>query len=504
MGLAWSPTWVLQTFLVAIIFWSYFVVSRRDAPAVEDIRPRPEPKSSAATSSTDKMASGQLVPGLEPCDFDGIPESYLDSLKQKWTSVRETFKGRGYDADSDPVVSPNNPADLDVFLLRYLRAERNNATAAEKRSLLSDGTRAALVSRAAKRLVKTMEYRMAYDCPKMYRRGSARELFFHDTNPGGVLYFADRGGMVDREGNLLLVGRFDLINQAETVMEPANHLRAGLFVVERAVGALALPQRRVSYILDLGPVREIPGHSDNDRFWGAHGWFQLEPGKEARKAARKLEKDLPASEAVEWQRPGARPHLRGHAGIDPEGLGTLREALRMMTEFYPEFLHKVYFLRPSIKFRLAFAVFSLWVDATTRAKFVLVPEGQEDRLLEDIDPGTLPPEFHPRAGTGRPLEGDTFLLDACVGYDMRASLPKTPPPELQRPGLKRARVLKEGATVASGPHPGDPVIGVAQGQMDVVVELSGASSEPRKTIRVVWPVEGFVDASLLNLGRGGH
>ena len=46
--------------------------------------------------------------------------------------------------------------------------------------------------------------------------------------------------------------RFGLMNQAATQLEVANHLRAGMFVVERALAKLKLPLRTCSYILDLG------------------------------------------------------------------------------------------------------------------------------------------------------------------------------------------------------------------------------------------------------------
>ena len=41
----------------------------------------------------------------------------------------------------------------------------------------------------------------------------------------------------------------------------------------------------------------------------------------------------------------------------PSGMPVLKEAMRMVTENYPELLHRVYFYRPSPLFRAAFAVF---------------------------------------------------------------------------------------------------------------------------------------------------
>ncbi len=68
-----------------------------------------------------------------------------------------------------------------------------------------------------------------------YQQGAARSLFFHDSNPGANIYFADRGNIFDREGRRVLVGRFSLMNHSWTEMEVSNHIRAGFFVVEQFI-----------------------------------------------------------------------------------------------------------------------------------------------------------------------------------------------------------------------------------------------------------------------------
>ena len=68
--------------------------------------------------------------------------------------------------------------------------------------------------------------------------------------------------MTKRQGRKVLVGRFSLMD---------NHLRAGMFVVERALGELKLPQRKVCYILDLGEISDDHGEKNNEMNNGGSG-----------------------------------------------------------------------------------------------------------------------------------------------------------------------------------------------------------------------------------------
>merc|ERR1712118_402808 len=107
----------------------------------------------------------------------------------------------------------------------------------------------------------------------------------------------------------------------------------------------------------------------------------------------------------------------------PDGLPVLKESLRMLTTYYPEQTKRIYFYRPNIIFRSIFRIFSLWVPADTRAKFVIVREGEEKQYFLApgvIDPMQAPPEL---GGQGKPLDGDRFLAAAISRYDSLASLP---------------------------------------------------------------------------------
>lgn len=189
-----------------------------------------------------------LLPELDIDDFAGLPATMLDELRVRWHGViRPRAVAAGYPIDLDPVLSPTSPADLDALLLRYLKAERH---AYPPRQSLTPDQCASIVASAVRRLDSSVDYRIEYDTLAFYRRGAARDLIFHDRNPGACLYFADRG-VVDREGRTVLIGRFGLLNQAMALYEVANHLRAGMFVVERAFGAMRLPQRKVGSALVL-------------------------------------------------------------------------------------------------------------------------------------------------------------------------------------------------------------------------------------------------------------
>jgi hypothetical protein len=119
------------------------------------------------------------------------------------------------------------------------------------------------------------------------------------------------------------------------------------------------------------------------------------------------------------------PHLAQHPTLS--GLGVLKEALRLMERQYPETLHRVYFYRPGLAFRLVFNVFRLWVPTTTRERFVLVRPGQEHAHFFapasaggcDLERESTPREL---GGYGPSLDGDRFLLKACERYDAEATL----------------------------------------------------------------------------------
>lgn len=166
---------------------------------------------------------------------------------------------------------------------------------------------------------------------------------------------------------------------------------------------------------------------------------------------------------------------------------------------------QVYFYRPSWTFQLAFAIFKLWVDPVTRNKFVLVPEGQEALLLEEIAPEQLPAEFHgqtngvPCGPMGRPLEGDVFVLDAAYLYDRDAPLPPLPQPNFKpradastRHVPVRASAREGGAAITrDSAKDSDIIVARAYGRMELVVTQPSAPA-PGELLEVVWPLAGFV------------
>lgn len=317
----------------------------------------------------------------------------LIELRRLWAQKRKGFLP---DIAADPFFCPPN-SDVDIVLKRFLQAERNQKAADP-------------VQAAAARLEETARFRRDYRCVDMHRRGMARRILMHASNPGASCYFGDCG-IRDLDGEPVLLGRVSLMTDAKSPgrkdadrMIPCTHLRAAIFVCERAAAAVTT---QGSYILDLGPfpAAEMERHG-RLRFWDADG----------------IVDDFKCVAERRAPRPAVGPHLEGHETMD-NGLPVLKESLRMLTRYYPEMMKKVYFYRPGFVFKAVFKIFSLWVPADTREKFVMVNEGEEH--LHFLAPGRcrsedLPPEV---GGTGPPMDGDRFLMRAVEHYDDTASLP---------------------------------------------------------------------------------
>lgn len=236
-----------------------------------------------------------------------------------------------------------------------------------------------------------------------HRKGMARRLCMHASNPGASVYFADIG-LRDSEGEPVLVGRSALMTSQRAPgrkppdnMLAATHLRACMFVCERA----ALETRtKGSYILDLGdyPTDDMAKRSHR-RFWDADG--VIDDGRTVEE--------------------GVKPHLPQHRHL--EGLSVLKESMRMMQTYYPELLKKVYFYQPPFWFRAVFKIFRLWVPADTRERFVIVKKGDESKHF--LKPGVMDSAEVPveLGGTGTVrLDGDGFLSAAVKRYDSEARL----------------------------------------------------------------------------------
>ena len=113
-------------------------------------------------------------------------------------------------------MSPREPIDGDALLKRYLIAEEFN------------------VAKATERLSATVRWRCHWRVLEYESPGAARRLFEPATNPGSEMYFADIG-LRDKHGRPALVGRLRMCNAS--AMHPFNHLRAGIFVIERGTSS---------------------------------------------------------------------------------------------------------------------------------------------------------------------------------------------------------------------------------------------------------------------------
>jgi len=334
-----------------------------------------------------------LIPGASCAPaVEELEDEELGRLSRLW--LEEVRPGLGPEAEEDPYLSP--PDGPDRLLERFLQAERNQRAKDPVRS-------------AAERLRKTAEFRREYRCVDFHRRGMARKLFMHGSNAGASAYFGDYG-LRDRDGEPVLVGRTSLMTSSDApgrkpsdTMVPCTHLRAACFVVERAAAEI---KSRGSYICDVGafPESEMVDFAFA-RYWEADG-----APDDSRCIQERRRPD-----------PSVGPHLPEHETM-PEGLPVLRESLRLVTTHYPELLKKVYFYRPGFVFRAIFNIFSLWVPAGTRAKFVLVSEGEEHKHFlapGACDPAEVPVEL---GGRGPSLCGDRFVMRALERYDETATL----------------------------------------------------------------------------------
>lgn len=308
----------------------------------------------------------------------------LDELRKLWhEEIRPDFAP---DIDKDPFLSP---PDVDTMLARFLKAELN-----QKGDIAS----------AAARLRATAEWRRDYHVLDFHQKGMARKLMMHASNPGACIYFGDIG-LRDHSGDPVLIGRTSLMTDEKAPGRknadnriPCTHLRAGMFVIERVVREAD----SISYIVDLSnfPKDAMEKYS-YARYWDADGVVDCSDAIKQRRAPT----------------PCIGPHPKSHLTME-DGLPVLKEAIRMVTTYYPEQLKYVYFYRPGFVFRAIFSIFSLWVTPTTRKKFVLVNEGEEHKhFLSTCDPAQVPSEL---GGTGKSLDGDRFLAEAVARYDNMA------------------------------------------------------------------------------------
>ena len=351
--------------------------------------------SSASTLVVDSGTPNAAAAAAEDLDLAALKREWLDVIRPKFMP----------DVANDPFLSPPR---VEGMLTRFLDAERG---AGPKRK-----SGEAVVRSAADRLEATAQYRRDYDAISFHCKGEARKLFMHASNAGASVYFGDPG-LRSTDGTTVMVGRVSLMTDEHApnrkpndTMLPAQHLRAAVMVTERAMVTLLHHGdglAKGAYILDVGnyPAAEMATHGDK-RYWHLDGEIEVS-GKKG--------DELPCRGAF----------LPGHHAL--RGLAVLKEAMRMLERHYPESMHKIYFYKPGAGFRIIFAIFRLWANASTRDRFVLVRKGEEETHFFAPKPfgAGLRREETPTelGGDGPSLEGDRFLLKACEMYDETALLP---------------------------------------------------------------------------------
>jgi len=182
-----------------------------------------------------------------------------------------------------------------------------------------------VVSACWERMVTIAKYRREYRTNDFYKQDMASKLFRPESNPGAEMYFCTSGAERDKNGLPFILGRLLLCN--DDFMDPANHLRAGMFVIDRQATSLLHAGRvngkfpRASYILDLTPLNfEFNGGTvsgtnkpkgrekeDFDHFKRGQAIF-----KERQRRTSLFKKDPAAKEAYKAIHQGVGTHLDYH------------------------------------------------------------------------------------------------------------------------------------------------------------------------------------------------
>lgn len=206
-------------------------------------------------------------------------------------------------------------------------------------------------------------YRAQYACNDFwYKKGMGTKLFDDETNPGTEMYFCD-SCQKDKNGVPYIVGHLQCSNG--DTMDAPNHLRAAMFVIDRAAvhcvraGVVNGKVPRASYILNLSDLHPDAQCTVSGTGYGANIEKKMKKDKITQQPRNKL--DSPDTHI------GVKPHLPHHYPIS-HGMPCLKEALRLLTTLYPELLEKIYFVNAPWWFSPIFAVFSLWVKKDTRQK----------------------------------------------------------------------------------------------------------------------------------------
>ena len=196
------------------------------------------------------------------------------------------------------------------------------------------------VEAAMERMDEVVEYRREYRCNDFFLPNMGSLLFREGTNPGSEMYFCD-SCLKDKYGLPYILGHLGLCNNDR--IDAPNHLRAAMMVIDREACAFMkaglvggrLP--KASYILNLTDLAPS--------FTGTASGTGYGTGVKAKMKSQKVTQTKvnvqgssgstnPASHV------GIKPHLPSHYRLGP-GLGTLKEASRLLSGMYPEFLENM-------------------------------------------------------------------------------------------------------------------------------------------------------------------
>ena len=398
-----------------------------------------------ASLAVDDTCEPPLVPLFNGVNF-ATPTlaGKLSRFSSAWEQVRanalsDTSHINYYpNLGDDPLLSPQAPEDREALLKRYLIAEDFH------------------LEKSIERLESTLRFRRDWDVIAMHKPGAARRILTEECNPGAEAYFTDTLH-VDKTGAPMLVARLVLCSSDNT--HPWRHLRAAVFICERAALKMKHPVQSGSYVVDCQrPVSDAPfdwkasyccTHGGNggpeatksnpnraSRGADKEAAFALDElwngGRSVTDSFDNLENkssesayDESATPVSPSRTPGnprdiealANGLLQEHGELQP-GLPLLKAAMKILQAHYPEYTRRILFANSDMKFWLLFKIFSLWANKRTRNKFQFVGTGWKDyafsTMEEWIDKSQLLSNF---GGEGRAYGREQIFIDAVNQYE---------------------------------------------------------------------------------------
>ena len=208
--------------------------------------PRPLFPYHCMAALTDPAAAAPLVPAFNAFDF-ATPKlaAKLRAFSVAWDATRaDALAGDGSHPNhypnlmDDPLLTPAAAEDREALLKRYLIAEDF------------------ALAKSIERLEATLRFRRDWDVIALHQPGAARRVLTEECNPGCEAYFTHTE-YTDKGGAPLLVARLVLCSSDNT--HPWRHLRAAVFVCERAALKMKHPVQAGAYIVDCNrPVSDAP------------------------------------------------------------------------------------------------------------------------------------------------------------------------------------------------------------------------------------------------------